>query len=89
MSEQHLLPKRPAFPHPGNALWIPVLLLVGWGPLMVADVLYPHDWKVAENFGMAWGMAVAVPGALLALLSGIFQVLQFLADLWARPKPPK
>jgi hypothetical protein len=48
------------FPHPISAWWIPVLLLLGWGPLAISILLYPNNWSVAEGFGMVWGIAVGI-----------------------------
>ena len=76
---------RSIFPHPASAWWIPLLLVVGWGPLEVASLLYPHDWKVGEGFGMAWGMAVAVPCTGLAALSTFVQACRLLAHFLSRP----
>ena len=78
------------FPHPASAWWIPVLLIVGWLPLYLADFLYSHNWKVGEGFGMAWGMAVALPCTALAAISIPVQAFRLFVYFWSRPKqPPK
>jgi hypothetical protein len=77
----------PVFPHPTSAWWIPILLALGWGPLSVADLFYPQDWKVAEGFGMGWGMGGAFPGTTLAALSVPIQAFRLLMYFLNRPKP--
>jgi len=79
--------ERSIFPHPLSAWWAPILLSVGWGPLLVADWLYPNDWHVAEGFGMGWVMAVAFPATLLFALSLFAQACRILAHLFSRPEP--
>jgi hypothetical protein len=64
---------------------MPVLLAVGWGPLFIAGLLYPHDWKVGEGFGMGWGFVVALPSTALCVLSAIAQGFRLIAYLISRP----
>ena len=75
------------FPHPASAWWVPVLLAVGWGPLLVADLLYPQSWQAGEGFGMPWGMAVALPCTALCALSAVVQAVRLLTYFLNRPKP--
>jgi hypothetical protein len=76
------------FPHPASAWWIPILLAVGWIPLYIADFLTkPGDWATGENFGMAWGMGIALPFSALAVLSVLVQAFRFLMYFLNRPKP--
>jgi len=72
------------FPHPASAWWVPVLLIAGWGPLFIADLLYPGDWKVGEGFGMPWGMAVALPCTVLAVISVPVQAFRLFSYFWSR-----
>jgi len=72
------------FPHPASALWIPVLLAVGWVPLLVADLVKSKDWA----FGMAWGMGVALPCSFLTVVSAIVQPFRLAAYFLSRPEPP-
>jgi hypothetical protein len=75
------------FPHPASAWWVPVLLGVGWGPLFVADLLYPQNWKVAEGFGMGWGIGIALPCTVLSAVSVVAQAFRLIAYFRSRPKP--
>jgi hypothetical protein len=74
------------FPHPASAWWVAILLAVGWGPLLISDILYPKKWEAAEGFGMPWGIAVALPCTLLAALSLPIQIFRLLIYLLNRPR---
>jgi hypothetical protein len=74
------------FPHALSAWWIPILAALGWGPLYITGILYPNDWKVAENFGMAWGMAVAFPCTFAAAISVLVQICRLFTYFINRPR---
>jgi len=72
------------FPHPASAWWIPVLIAVGWGPIEFCDIFGVGS---AEEFGMPWGMGVALPCTYLAALSVPVQAFRLLMFFLNRPKP--
>ena len=72
------------FPHPVSAWWVPIVLVIGWGPLFVADLIYPG---AGMGFGMGWGMAVAFPCTILAAISVPIQALRLLMYFLNRPRP--
>jgi len=75
------------FPHPLSAWWIPILLVIGWGPLYVADFIYRRNLGEGMGFGMGWGMGVAFPFSILAALSVPIQAFRLLMYFINRPKP--
>lgn len=75
------------FPHPVSAWWIPILLGLGWCPLLVADVFAHDNFNAGEGFAMPWGMGVALPCSVLAALSVCVQAFRFLMYVLNRPKP--
>src|SRR5260370_32909524 len=67
------------FPHPASALWAPALLIVGWSPLFVGDLLYPPRGDgFGMGFAMAWGLDVMLPCTVLAAVSILIQLLRLL-----------
>ncbi len=56
-------------------------------PLWIADLLYPRDWKVAEGFGMAWGMGVTLPCTALSAVSLVVQGFRVIAYFLNGPRP--
>lgn len=73
------------FPRPASAWWIPILLLIGWGPLYILDLVQFRDWNMAEGFSMPWGMAVAFPCTFLAGLSAPVQAFRLFMYFLNRP----
>ena len=60
--------------------WLgPSLLILGWGPLFVMDVLDDFgitDRHLIVGLGMGWGMAVAVPATIAAMASILFHLVR-------------
>lgn len=79
------LRKASILPHPASAWWILALLGLGWLPLWIADLLGPKQWETAEGFGMAWGIAVALPCTCFTVVSVLTQACRLLAHLMSRP----
>jgi hypothetical protein len=75
------------FPHFLSAWWIPILLVIGWGPLFVADFIYRRNPGEGLGFEEGWGMAIALPFLLLAGLSVLIQALRLITFFINRPKP--
>jgi hypothetical protein len=79
MSEKR---KPSTFPLPASAWLIPVLLIVGWGPLFIADLVSTDvgsgfggaSGKSGAGFGMAWGLSAT----LFCMLGGT-SILHLLA----------
>jgi hypothetical protein len=72
------------FPHPASARWIPVLLVLGWAPLWLSDILGVGS---AEGFAMPWGIGVTISGTALAVVSLPVQGFRLLMYFLNRSKP--
>lgn len=86
------MPKRRSFPHPVSAWWIPVILGLGWLPLLGADIAlkyWPHlndNYQLAA-FGMAWGFDVAFPSIVLAGISIMVQIFRLVKWEMSQSEP--
>jgi hypothetical protein len=78
------------FPQFSSAWWIPILLAVGWGPLFADDLIYGNVSNSGMNpgmgFAMAWGMGVALPCTLSAVVSIVVQAFKLLLYVLSQPK---
>jgi len=63
-----------------KSAWLgPSLLVFGWGPLFVMDILDDFgitDRHLIVGIGMAWGMGVAVPSTIAAIASILFHLVR-------------
>ena len=58
-----------------------MLVVIGWGPLFVTDVVVrafdtrkAWSWPIA--FGMAWGLVIALPFTILAVVIGLIRLFK-------------
>ena len=72
------------FPHPMSAWWIPLLVALGLGPLLIADSLFGHHlpggnhllFLVPRNvsrFDTAWATWMGIPCYMLISVSSLVQ----------------
>src|SRR5579863_7718257 len=69
------------FPHWTSPWWILILLVLGWGPVYVADWmhrLFPDFRSSAVAFGLGWFLTVNLALTLLATISGLLHLARFL-----------
>lgn len=78
---------RRAFPHWASAWWIPVFLSIGWGPLLLSELLAP-PLRDGENvgFAMAWGLTVSLACTALVGVSLLIQLFRLVGLLLDRQK---
>jgi hypothetical protein len=70
------------FPHPLSAWWALVLPVIGWGSLLVADVLN------LKSLALGWMLFdIATIGTYLAMASVLVQIVRLL--IYAIRVPPK
>jgi hypothetical protein len=78
------------FPHPASAWWVPILLVVGWGPLFALDIIYPDPAHIpinaGEGFAMPWGMGITLPCSVLVAVAIPVQAFRLLMYFLNRPK---
>ncbi|MGA2273943.1 MAG: hypothetical protein ABSH00_10345 [Bryobacteraceae bacterium] len=71
--------------HLWRLLLILGLLLVGWGPLFVADwVKLRHPDFNAEGFGSGWGIGITLPFSFLAVALTLFFAIRLIVARVAR-----
>ena len=66
-----------------SAWMVPVLLVAGWGPLVLGDFVLPAYSSDRMAFGMAW-MVPAMLFTFGAILSAIVQIVKLLLRLLER-----
>jgi hypothetical protein len=68
---------------PWSIFWVPVALVVGWGPLAVAEATelskrLPQP-EALMGFGMAWGLDIAFPLTLAAAALIVIDLIWLMA----------
>jgi hypothetical protein len=74
--------RRAIFPHAASAWWIPFLLALGWGQLVLIGFLIPNSFLLALL--SVYTVALC---SILAVLSAPVQALRLLMHFLNRPKP--
>jgi len=79
------------FPHPASAWWVPILIVLGPGLLLILDIIYPDpahaSADLAEDFGMPWGAGIALPCCALLMVAIHVQAFRLFRYFLNCPKP--